>query len=34
MTSCLKHELFPVPCDEHKFVYAVRGEAGRPAAAP
>lgn len=24
MTSCLEHELFPVPCDAHKFVYAVR----------
>lgn len=24
MTSCLEQELFPVPCDAHKFVYAVR----------
>lgn len=24
MTSCLERELFPVPCDAHRFVYAVR----------
>lgn len=31
MTSCLERELFPVPCDAHRFVYAVR-EAGGGAA--
>lgn len=33
MTSCLERELFPVPCDAHRFVYAVREEGGGVAAA-
>lgn len=28
MTSCLERELFPVPCDAHRFVYAVREAEG------
>lgn len=27
--SCLEHEFFPVPCDAHKFVYAVREAGGQ-----
>ena len=34
MTLCFERELFPVHCDEHRFVYAGRGKAWEASCSP